>query len=160
MKMTALTKSNILAAMNSKEGIHAILDKECAFYGGLHAPGGDAWSTLVERQDELAKIAMRVPDVEAAAVLYRRGLASLRWAAYQQVDSDINCWNVHASEGTIAFLTIHRETGELRIRLPKGAVDNVCAYAHAVEKATGRFCVPVLRWISDERGSDSRHWNE
>ena len=158
--MPALTKSNILAAVNTDGGMNDLLNREIAFYGSLHCPGDEAHATLVERQDELAKIAMRVPDVEAAAVLYRRGLASLRWAAFQQVDSDINCWNVHAGEGTIAFLTVHRDTGELRIRLPKGEVCNVAAYSHAVESATGRFCVPVLRWISDERGSDSRHWNE
>jgi hypothetical protein len=158
MKMPTLTKSLILKAMYGDSGINAMLDKECDFYGSLHAPGGLAWSTLVERQDELAKIGLRVPDTEAAAVLYRRGLASLRWAAFQQVDSDKNCWAIHAGEDALSFLTVHRDTGELRIRLPKGAVQNVAAYGHAIEKATGRFCVPVLRWTSDQEASDSRHW--
>jgi hypothetical protein len=159
MKMPALTKGNVLAAVNTEGGLEKMLDREIAFYGSLHCPGDLAHATLVERQDEMAKVAMRVPNAEAAAVLYRRGLASLRWAAFQQVDSDKGCWDIHASEGQLSFLVVGRTSGECRIRLPKGAVNCVATYAHAIEGATGRFCVPVLRWTGDEAASDSRHWS-
>jgi hypothetical protein len=155
--MFEIDKSIVAAALKSGGDLEAVLDQEIAFYGMHHAPGDVCHATLIERLDEAVKVLSTITDPATAITVLRRAIESLRFACMEQADEEKRVWNIHASAGQVNFLIVRRD-GTTDISIPKGAVANCEAYSHAVQKATGAWCIPVLAWSMDEEASGSRFW--